>query len=286
MTVFYGPDYVVAGGMDTVAKAGLVADLIAAGRAGQVRLQAPMPVTAEELESVHDSAYVAATLGGKSGGLEVGHWSRPLLDSLLASTGGMRDAVKAALRDGRSGSLSSGLHHARRRAGFGYCQFNGLALAAVEALRSVRSVGILDLDAHSGGGTFDILGSDPRVRLADLSLFDFDAWEPCDHERHFHHRADEAAGYLGHVVDALDFLEPVDFLIYNAGMDVHAEAGGIPGIDTRVVAERERLVVEWARRRGIPHVFALAGGYQWGGLELAQVAELHLETVKAFSRQA
>ena len=30
-------------------------------------------------------------------------------------------------------------------------------------------------------------------------------------------------------------------------------------------------------------LFALAGGYKWGGLTLQQVAELHLETVKAFA---
>ena len=46
---------------------------------------------------------------------------------------------------------------------------------------------------------------------------------------------------------------------------------------------REKRVVEWARARKIPHIFALAGGYKWGGLTLQQVAELHLETVKAFA---
>ena len=34
-------------------------------------------------------------------------------------------------------------------------------------------------------------------------------------------------------------------------------------------------------KRGIPIAFALAGGYRWGGLTLAQVAALHLETVRA-----
>jgi D-amino-acid oxidase len=43
-------------------------------------------------------------------------------------------------------------------------------------------------------------------------------------------------------------------------------------------------VAEWARRRKIPHLFALAGGYKWGGLNLEQIAELHLETVQAFAQ--
>lgn len=284
LTVFYSPAYVVESRMETVTKAKLVADLIESGRAGDVQLRAPRPVTREELGAVHDPDYVHATFENKGAFLEVGAWSQPLLDSLLASTGGMRDAVKEALKSGRSGSLSSGLHHARRGSGYGFCQFNGLALAAVEALKSVGTVGILDLDAHAGGGTFDILGADPRVYLADVTVNGFDSWEPTDAARHFYRETDRSVGYLGHVADALDFLKPADFLLYNAGMDVYEKAGGLKGITRELVVERERLVVEWARRRGIPHVFALAGGYKWGGLSLAQIAELHLETVQAFAR--
>jgi acetoin utilization deacetylase AcuC-like enzyme len=286
LTVFYSPAYVVEGRMETVTKAKLVADLIASGQGGDAVLRAPKPATRRELTRIHTAEYVRSTLEDKGAFLEVGAWSRPLIDSILASTGGMRDAVATALREGRSGSLSSGLHHARRGSGYGYCQFNGLALAAVEALKSVRTVGILDLDAHGGGGTFDILGADPRVHLADVSVNSFDSWEPTDPARHFYYEAGEAAGYLGHVEDALHFLEPVDFLIYNAGMDTYEKAGGLKGITKDIIRKRERLVVDWARRRGIPHVFALAGGYKWGGLTLAQIAELHLETVKAFARQA
>ena len=284
LTVFYSPNYVVEGKSETVTKAKLVAGLIEAGRAGDVRLQAPKLATRKELESIHDAEHVRSTFEDTGSFLEVGAWSLPLLNSILASTGGMRDAVKEALRNGRSGSLSSGLHHARRRSGNGFCQFNGLALAALEALKQVKTVGILDLDAHAGGGTFDILGADPRVYLADLTVNSFDSWEPTDPRRHFYHEVSEPQSYLGHVEDALHFLEPVDCLIYNAGMDTYEKAGGLKGITKDIIRKREALVVEWARRRRIPHLFALAGGYKWGGLSLAQVAELHLETVQAFAR--
>jgi acetoin utilization deacetylase AcuC-like enzyme len=78
-------------------------------------------------------------------------------------------------------------------------------------------------------------------------------------------------------------LERVDFLIYNAGMDTYEKAGGMKGITKDIIRKREKLVVQWARARKIPHIFALAGGYKWGGLTLEQVAELHLETVKVFA---
>ncbi len=283
LTVYYSPAYAVDGMMETVSKSKLVASLIEAGEAGEVWLEAPKPVTRQELELIHEAEYVRHTLEDKGAFLEVGPWSQPLLDSILASTGGMRDAVKEALKNGRSGSLSSGLHHARRSSGNGLCQFNGLALAALEALKKVKTVGILDLDAHAGGGTFDILGDHKQVYLADVTVDSFDSWEPSDPARHFYVEVAKPKDYLRHVEDALLSLERVDFLIYNAGMDTYEKAGGMKGITKGMILKREKRVVEWARARKIPHVFALAGGYKWDGLTLQQVAELHLETVKAFA---
>ena len=283
LTVFYSPAYVVEGKTETVTKSKLVAEMIEAGQAGEVWLEAPKLATRKELELIHTAEHVRSTFEDKGAFLEVGAWSQPLLDSILASTGGMRDAVKEALKNGRSGSLSSGLHHARRGSGNGFCQFNGLALAALEALKKVKTVGILDLDAHAGGGTFDILGDHPQVYLADVTVNSFDSWEPTDPQRHFYVEVDNPKGYLGHVEDALHSLERVDFLIYNAGMDTYEKAGGMKGITKDIIRKREKLVVHWAKARKIPHIFALAGGYKWDGLTLEQVAELHLETVKVFA---
>jgi len=283
LTVFFSPAYVVKGKSETVTKSRLVAQLIEAGRAGDVRLLAPKAATRRELETIHAPEYVRSTFDDKQSFLEVGPWSQPLLDSILASTGGMRDAVNEALLSGRSGSLSSGLHHARRAAGNGFCQFNGLALAALEALKEVRRVGILDLDAHAGGGTFDILGDDKRVYLADVTVNGFDSWEPSAPDRHFYVDISDPRTYLDQVERTLRHLEPVEFLIYNAGMDTYEKAGGLKGITKEIIRKRERRVVEWARQRKVPAIFALAGGYKSGGLTLEQVAELHLETVKAFA---
>ena len=143
LTVFYSPAYAVDGKMETVSKSKLVAGLIESGAAGEVWLEAPKPATRRELELIHEAEYVRHTLEDKGAFLEVGPWSQPLLDSILASTGGMRDAVKEALKNGRSGSLSSGLHHARRNSGNGFCQFNGLALAALEALKKAAKDGVV-----------------------------------------------------------------------------------------------------------------------------------------------
>lgn len=200
--------------------------MIAAGEAGPVHLFKPEPATSEELRTIHSAEYVDSVLDGTVGCLEFGPWSPEGVASVLASTGGMRDAVKEALRVERSGSLSSGLHHAQRAHGNAYCTFNGLALAALEGLKHVDTVGILDLDAHFGGGTADILGENDRVALADVSVNQFDRWVPIDEDRHFIAFVEKPHEYLNAVRRSFVVLEGTDLLIYDAGMDAHEHAGG------------------------------------------------------------
>lgn len=281
VNIYYSKEYALATGLETVTKSAEVAAAIAAEPALAVRLVAPAPATRDELRSIHDDDYLRTVFAAGPGELATGPRTPGLRRSLLASTGGMRDAVAEALRTGRSGSLSCGLHHARRGAGEGFCTLNGLALGALRALRDVSSVGILDLDAHFGGGTFEILGEHPQVRLADVSVNGYDEWRPTSPARHHVALVADPADYLDAVARALQAVEGVRCLLYNAGMDVHEKAGGIKGLTTDIVRRREELVFGWARSRGIPIAFALAGGYRWGGWTLAQVAQLHLETVRA-----
>ena len=282
LRVFYSDDYAVGEGLETVTKSKLLAEMIKEGRVPRVELVAPKIATEDELMLIHSPDYVDDVLSGKKKNIAAGMSSKKLIKSILATTGGMRDATNEALRNGRSGSFSSGLHHARTNTGMGFCTFNGLALAALEALKKVNSVGILDLDAHCGGGTADILKSNKRVRLADVSVCSYDSWTPTAKSRHLIQVVAKPKSYLATVEKALKSLEGVEFLIYNAGMDTHERAGGLNGITLEIIQEREMRVVEWARAQNVPIVFALAGGYTWSGLTLKEVAELHLETVRAF----
>ena len=283
LRIFYSDDYAVDERLETVSKSKLLAEMITAGAVPGVELVAPKLATKAELLRIHSLEYVHNVLTGGLKYLAAGFWSKELLQSILATTGGMRDAVFEAFRNGRSGSLSSGLHHASTNNGKGFCTLNGLALAALVALEKVGEVGILDLDAHCGGGTADILKKNKKVRLADVSVCSYDAWTPIAKSRHFFEVVDRPGRYIAKVREALKALEGVEFLIYNAGMDTHEKAGGLDGITLDIIKEREALVVEWARERNVPIIFALAGGYTWSGLTLKEVAELHLETVRAFN---
>lgn len=287
MRVFYSPDYVVEDfGLETVTKSRLVAQKLS--NDDRFTLEDPTPVTRDELVGVHDSDYVDAVLTGEPyhlacGGL--GRWSEAVSRSVSSTTGGMRDAALAALRDGTSASLSSGLHHARRSRGSGFCTFNGLAVAALAAIKAgVASVGVLDLDAHGGGGTHELLGEHPRVSLVDVSVCSFDRWVPSA-ERHHYWLVSDSSTYLEAVADALDALGNVELVLYNAGVDVlqGCDTGGLAGIDQEMVRARDEMVARRLGELDVPVAVTLAGGYRGSGCSLDQVIDTHVATLGMFA---
>ena len=273
--IFYDDDYVLSSGRETRTKAKPIAELIISEGVSGVELRSPRKVTRQELEEVHSPEYLDSLWSG----------AQDLLQSLLASTGGVLDAVDQALIDGFSASLSSGLHHAKQTHEEGFCFINGLVLAALRALNvhNLTDVGVLDLDAHCGGGTFELIGNDARVRLADVSTNSFDSWKSFE-LRHYLKIVRDANNYLDEVEKALKHLTGVQFLVYNAGMDPFEGCGigGLPGITREVLQRREKLVADWCRENSVPVLYVLAGGYEGPNLDLEGVARLHLLTISEF----
>ncbi len=300
MKVFYDDRYVgAAHSFDTTRKAELVAEA-AAGMPG-VELCSPQEATQRELAMIHDPAYVRAVLTGvgprkSSAGFS---WDEGYAKAVATSTGGAVEAALAALRDGVAGSLSSGLHHAGPESGSGFCTFNGLALAAKIALGGrptdgffrrlvkprCKRVLILDLDAHCGGGTFHIIKDDPRIYQIDISVCHFDSYRGCDPDRHHLHVVSDPEDYLPLLELELERAAEIgfDLVLYNSGMDPHEDCniGGLPGITSDVIRLRERMVFDWARARGIPVAFVLAGGYTGGDMWDERLTALHQMTVAA-----
>jgi acetoin utilization deacetylase AcuC-like enzyme len=166
--VFYSPAYAGSGhAFDTTRKATWIADSLAESPISGIELLEPAPLTRSQLAQVHDANYIRAVETGVPRELAESQgfpWDGELWPMVLSSNGGAVAAGLAALEHGVAGSLSSGLHHARRERGAGFCTFNGLVIAAREALTAgARSVLILDLDAHCGGGTRSMIQDDPRI---------------------------------------------------------------------------------------------------------------------------
>jgi acetoin utilization deacetylase AcuC-like enzyme len=290
MKVYFSPDYVLsAHAFDTTRKAGWIADSLRADPIPGVELVAPEPLTTEQLVEVHSPEYVNAVRTGEPHDLAASQgfsWDPGLWTMVGATNGGAVAAALTALKDGVSGSLSSGLHHARRGHGSGFCTFNGLALAARAALRAgAHRVFIVDLDAHCGGGTWSIAGPDERIFQIDVSVSPVDAYQPT------------ARASLDVVRSAPDYLPTIqrrlgapdldpsgqDLVLYNAGMDPYegCPIGGLRGITRELLAERERTVFSWCARRAVPVAFVLAGGYLHCDADRAQLVALHRLTIEA-----
>lgn len=286
--VFYTPAYVgAAHAFETTRKAGWVAESLAQAPIDGIRVRANAPLRAADLARIHAQEYIDAVRTGTPRALAQSQgfqWDPGLWPMVLASNGGVLAAARAARAGGGiAGSLASGLHHARRDHGAGFCTFNGLALAAVDAASAGARVLVLDLDAHCGGGTHSIVAGVPGIRQLDIAVDAFDHYAPTGANTLDLLR--EAGDYLPTLDARLAGLdgERFDLCLYNAGMDPHAGSavGGLAGVDAALLAERERRVFAWCRKRRLPTAFVLAGGYLGPGLDRAGLVELHRMTLAA-----
>lgn len=290
MRVFYDSAYTSsAHAFDTTRKATWIADSLAREPIAGVTLASHPPLTRDQVHMVHDPSYVDAVERGLPRTLAESQgfpWDARLWPMSLATNGGLVAAARAALEDGVSGTLASGFHHACAGTGRGCCTFNGLVIAArVLFAQGVKRVLVLDLDAHFGGGTASLIAGDPRCRQFDVSVCDFDAFEE-DAQSTFNYVID-ARAYLPTIDRALARIDAegaaFDLCLYNAGVDpyMNCPTGGRDGITAPILAERDRMVFQWAAQRGLPVAFTPAGGYVGPLLERDALVALHRSTLEA-----
>jgi acetoin utilization deacetylase AcuC-like enzyme len=278
---------------ETTRKAAWIAESMRENPIPGVDIQQPKALEKSDLMEVHSVEYVEALESGDPRQLAESHgfpWEPNLFPMVLSTSGGVVAAVEAARRCGISGSLSTGLHHARRAMGKGFCAVNGLAIAAKKALRAgCQRVLILDMDAHCGGGTQDCISNESKVFQVDLSVHPFDRYQPA-HNSHLV-MVDHGADYLTCIEHELETLASrdmgFDLCLYNAGMDPFefCPHGGLEGVSKRVLLERERMVFRWCLRQRIPVAFVIAGGYLGGRLERQDLVGLHRMTIEAAAEE-
>ena len=295
VSVFYSPEYVgSAHAFETTRKARWIVDSLGSAPIRGIELVSPQPLSDEQLVQVHDPTYVRAVQTGVPRGLAESQgfgWDAGLWPMVLASNGGAVAAGLTALQSGVAGSLSSGLHHAKRECGSGFCTFNGLAIAAREALSAgAASVLILDLDAHCGGGTASLIAEEPRIWQVDVSVNHFDCYESgAGALLRIVRRSDEYMGEIERALEDVERLGPrFKLCLYNAGMDPFegCQTGGLTGITKEMLAARERLVFGWCREHEVPIAFVLAGGYLGGRLDEEGLVGLHRLTLSAAAESA
>lgn len=288
--IYYSDDYTCEGfGVDTREKARDIAKSLSTRPIEGINIVAPAPATQEQYAIAHGARYSRALMTGRPDSVAdangLGIWNRELSTSIASSTGGVIEAVRTAWTTRKhSGSLSSGLHHAKKNHGAGFCSINGLVVGARQALiEGARRVLIVDFDAHCGGGTASLLRKNEPIEQIDVSVNTYDSYTATAQAKLWitdgEHYLETINASLASVVDPTSF----DVLIYNAGMDPHerCSTGGERGITSAVLQQRENILFAWASAHNIPVAFVLAGGYSGRNLTREELVDLHRFTLSA-----
>jgi acetoin utilization deacetylase AcuC-like enzyme len=183
----------------------------------------------------------------------------------LRSAGAAIEAAQAALRGERAFSLMRPPgHHATRDRAMGFCYFNNVAIAALDALERGIKVAIWDFDAHHGNGTEAIVAHNPRIAFA--SVHQFPAY-PGTGTRSFanidNHLVAPGTPRNHHVEVAKRGLEKLiafkpDLLLVSAGFDAYA---GDPLVQLRLQQEDFAAFGELLTKSDVPTAALLEGGY-------------------------
>ncbi len=193
-------------------------------------------------------------------------------------------ACLAALEEGFAANLAGGTHHAFSDRGEGYCVFNDSAIAAraIQAAGLAERVVVIDTDVHQGNGTAEILRKDPTVftySIHGAKNFPFHK-ELSDLDAPLPDGADDTEFLttlergLGRSLDAAR----ADLAIYLAGADpLEGDRLGRLSVTKRGLAERDRLVLEGCKDRGIPVAVTMAGGY---ARKVEDTVDVHFQSIR------
>lgn len=207
-----------------------------------------------------------------------------LINRELCIMKGTLQCARNAIKYGVSMNIAGGTHHAFTDRGEGFCLLNDLAIAANELIYdgSISKCLIVDLDVHQGNGTAQIFQDNPRVFTFSMhgganypmhkEMSDLDVALPdgCDDDQ-----------YLGllkqHLPYVIDQVQP-DLMLFQSGVDVlKTDKLGRLGMTITGCKERDRIVLDLAKRHKIPVAIAMGGGYSE---RISDIVEAHANTFR------
>src|SRR5437667_4957157 len=212
-------------------------------------------------------------------------YSPELVQAVWLTAAGTILAAQSALRDGFGSNLSGGFHHAYPGHGEGFCAIHDVAVAIrkLQADGAVKKVMVVDTDVHHGNGTAAIFRNDPTVFTISIHQENnYPAHKPPSSiDLNMADRADDdeyLSALIPAVKKALDDFKP-EILFYVGGADPYCEdqLGGL-ALTKEGLKQRDRQVFEEARRRRIPVVTTLAGGY---ARRVEDTVRIHVNTILA-----
>jgi acetoin utilization deacetylase AcuC-like enzyme len=241
------------------------------------------------LELVHTPGYVDAVHDGSLSAMEARRlgfpWSPQLRERSLRTVQGTVEAAHDALDTGLGVNLAGGTHHAFPGHGEGFCVFNDVAIAirALQHAGRITRAAVIDLDVHQGNGTAAIFADDADVFTFSMhgarnypfrkerSTLDVELDDGCGDAAYL-------AALEAHLEPVLDAARP-ELVFYLGGADpfVHDRFGRL-GLSIAGLAARDRRAFDAFRRRGLPVVITMAGGY---ARDLEDVVTIQTNMVEA-----
>ncbi|HTT52154.1 MAG TPA: acetoin utilization protein AcuC [Streptosporangiaceae bacterium] len=136
----------------------------------------PKPASTQQLELVHDPAYLAAVrVGAANPVFGLGTPDNPVFPGMhdaSALVAGATLAAAGAVWSGQAdhgANVAGGLHHAMRRSASGFCVYNDPAIAISWLLaQGAQRIAYVDIDVHHGDGVQAAFYDDPRVLTISL----------------------------------------------------------------------------------------------------------------------
>lgn len=264
-------------------------EVVARGLLPESAIEEPHAADRCMLELVHGPDYIDAVLEGTLSPADVRRlglpWSGHLRERALRTVQGTVEAARDALETGLGVNLAGGTHHAFPDHGEGFCVFNDVAIAIRVLQRAGRlaRAAVVDLDVHQGNGTAGVFAGDADVFTFSMhgarnypfrkeqSGLDVELDDGCDDAIYL----DALDAHLGPVLDAA---RP-ELVFYLGGADpyIHDRFGRL-GLSIAGLAARDRRAFEACRRRGMPVVVTMAGGY---ARDLEDVVTIQTNTVAA-----
>ncbi len=266
------------------------------------------PASRDELLLVHsddyltrlrDPKYVACALAVPPIG-RLPSWAIDwhVLRPMRWATRGTILAANNALEHGFAVNLSGGYHHAKPNHGEGFSIYSdiGIAVAALRTQKLIDEnarIAYIDTDAHQGNGVCHTFMSDSRIFIFDIfncriyPIFDVDARKRVDcgigitssitDSEYLRELHDRLPGFLDSVGRS-----PIGLAIYNAGTDIVAgDPLGDLNISANAIRERDLFVVGELRKRGIPTIMVLSGGYTKQSFQLVADSVIGLIEMEA-----
>ncbi|MCX7626583.1 MAG: histone deacetylase, partial [Candidatus Sumerlaeaceae bacterium] len=275
MKFVYSPRYEVDLGphVFVTAKYRLIREtLLSRGLVSESDFAEPMPPSREELLSVHTAEYLDD--------LQNLRWTertryselpltREIVEAGMLAAGGsiLGARIAASQVPHLCVHIGGGFHHAFADRAEGFCYVNDIAVAIRVLQRDgvFRRAMVVDCDLHQGNGTAHIFRDDASVFT--LSIHQENNY-PLKQKSDCDIGLDDYVGdteYVGALADAMipamDRHKP-EFLVYVAGADPYYDDQlGSLRLTKEGLKKRDELVLDEAKKRGIPTLVVMAGGY-------------------------